>query len=105
MGIHHLKTQQAHSGIQALDMIAQDCPHIVLLDLIMPEMDGYQVISKIRETYTKEELPIVVLSALNANDNIVKAMKLGANDYITKPVIAERLFNIVFALLNTKLAQ
>lgn len=104
LSLHGIKIQKANNGIEALKMIEADRPHLVLIDLIMPEMTGYEVLEKVRMTIPKEELPMVVLSALNSNDDIVKAMKLGANDFITKPVLAERLFNSVFNQINNLLA-
>lgn len=103
MAMQGVKALKANSGKVALEMIEQDCPDVVLLDIIMPEMNGYEVVEKIREKYTQEQLPIVMLSALNANDDVAKAKKLGANDFLTKPVVAERLFNTLFTILNEKL--
>lgn len=104
LSLHGIKIQKAGNGVEALKMIEADRPHLVLIDLIMPEMTGYEVIEKVRTTLSKEELPMIVLSALNSNDDIVKAMKLGANDFITKPVLAERLYNSVFTNINNLLA-
>lgn len=103
MAMQGVKALKANSGKVALEMIEQDCPDVVLLDIIMPEMNGYEVVEKIREKYTQEQLPIVMLSALNANDDVAKAKKLGANDFLTKPVVAERLFNTLFTILNERL--
>lgn len=93
--------RKANGGTQALEAIAERKPQLILLDIMMPSMSGYEVLTKIRETYPKEELPVVMLSALSANDDVSKAMKLGANEYLTKPVVVERLYNCVASQLNT----
>lgn len=91
---------KANSGADALKIIAEEKPHILLLDLMMPGVDGYQVTEEVRKTVTKEQMPIVILSALNANDDINRAMNLGADEFITKPVMMERLHNCVITLVN-----
>ncbi len=93
--------RKANNGQLALEEIEQHQPHLVLLDIMMPGMSGYEVLEKIREKKDKSEISIVMLSALNANDDIAKANSLGANDFLTKPVVMERLFNCVATQLNT----
>lgn len=92
--------RKANNGSQALEAIAERQPHLVLLDIMMPGMSGYEVLQKVRETKSKEELPIVMLSALSANDDVSKAIRLGANEFLTKPVVMERLYNCVATQLN-----
>lgn len=94
------KTLKANSGADALAIIEEQHPHILLLDLMMPGIDGYQVTEQVRQTYSKEQLPIVILSALNSNDDINKALALGADTFITKPVMMERLHNCIIQLVN-----
>lgn len=92
--------QKATSGQKALDAIAANPPHLVLLDIMMPGMSGYEVLENIRQTKSASELPVVMLSALSANDDISKANALGANDFLSKPVVKERLYNCVATQLN-----
>lgn len=91
---------KANSGADALQIIENEKPHIVLLDLMMPGVDGYQVTEQVRQRITKEEMPIIILSALNSNDDINRALALGADDFITKPVMMERLHNCVINHVN-----
>lgn len=93
--------RKANSGSQALEMIAERQPHLILLDIMMPRMSGYEVLETIRQTHSASQLPVVMLSALNANEDISKAMELGANDFLTKPIVKERLYNTVATQLNT----
>lgn len=91
---------KANSGADALRIIDEERPHILLLDLMMPGIDGYQVTKEVRAKISKEEMPIVILSALNSNDDVNRAMALGADEFITKPVMMERLHNCVLNLAN-----
>lgn len=91
---------KANNGADALKIVEEQRPHVMLLDLMMPGIDGYQVTEQVRRTISKEEMPIVILSALNSNDDINKALSLGANEFITKPVMMERLHNTVITLVN-----
>lgn len=72
----------ANSGKEALAKIAEVKPSLVLLDLMMPEMDGWETYHQIQQL---DDLPVIVISALSQSEYIVKALELGADDYITKP--------------------
>lgn len=95
-----LKVKTVDNGIEALSMIEEEKPSLVLVDIMMPEMDGYEVIRRIRANPATADLHIVVLSALNSNADIVKGLNLGANDYITKPMILEKLLTCVITQLQ-----
>ncbi|MBQ0043746.1 MAG: response regulator [Bacteroidales bacterium] len=97
--------QTASSGQQTLDMIAEKKPDLILLDLMMPGIDGFEVIQRLRANPETQDIHIIILSALNSHEDIVKGFKLGANDFITKPIIMEKLFNSVitqFKLIEAK---
>jgi len=90
----------ANSGQSALDSIEKDKPSLVLLDLMMPGIDGFEVLSRLRSDENTKKLPVIILSALNSEADIVKGFKLGANDYINKPIIMEKLINSVTTQIN-----
>lgn len=73
---------QAYDGIQALDILLQEKIHLVLLDIMMPNMDGLSATMKIREKYN---IPIILLSAKSEDSDKVIGLTMGADDYITKP--------------------
>lgn len=73
----------AHSGVEGIALTRQLKPEIVVLDLMMPEMDGWQVCTSIREF---SEVPILVLSALDHPGMVAAALDAGADDYLIKPV-------------------
>ncbi len=77
---------EADSGQAALDHIRQEKPDLILLDVLMPEMSGLEVLKTIRAKFHLAELPIIMVTAKDGADDIADAFKLGANDYITKPV-------------------
>ncbi len=89
----------AQSGAEALTMISSHCPDLVILDLGLPDMNGTEIITKVR-SWT--QLPIIVVSARGTEQDKVSALELGADDYITKPFgTAELLARIRVALRHT----
>lgn len=76
----------ANDGREAQSAIASNEPvDVILLDLMLPYVSGYQIISDVRDNHDWQYVPIVVLSGKVLEDDIVKALDLGANDYVTKP--------------------
>lgn len=86
-----LDVKIAEGGQDAIDIIDSYTPDIILLDLMMPHVNGWDVIDYVRKKYSKNEMVIIVVSLLNNKDNIHECYELGVNDYITKPVIKARL--------------
>jgi sigma-B regulation protein RsbU (phosphoserine phosphatase) len=73
------------SGQEALDEIAANDADLVLLDIMMPGMDGFEVLRRIRETRSQFELPVIMATAKDEGTDVVRALDMGANDYVTKP--------------------
>ena len=67
---------------------------------MMPGIDGFEVIKRLRADSATADIRIVILSALNSNEDVVKGFDLGANDFIMKPIIMEKLLNSVFTQLE-----
>ena len=76
---------RANSGEQAIDIIKQENVQLVLLDINMPGMDGYTTLTRLREIKAKEELAIIMVTAVQEPDTVIDCIKSGANDYIMKP--------------------
>lgn len=74
----------AINGREALEMIEKNEYDLILLDLLMPEIDGYQVLKKIKEN-AKKYLPVIMISALDEIENIIRCIEIGAEDYLPKP--------------------
>ncbi len=88
---------QATRGMQALEVIRQDMPDLVLLDVMMPDIDGFEVLRLIREAHT---IPVIMLTAKGEEDDRVHGLELGADDYITKPFSPRELVSRVRAVLR-----
>lgn len=96
----HFVIEKANDGQTALDIVADNKPDLILLDLMMPGMNGYDVIKQLRAKEETQQLPIIVISALNSHEDVVKGYDLGANDFLTKPIIMNRLHTSVITQLN-----
>lgn len=77
------------NGVQALKMVQHIKPQLMILDIAMPEMDGYEICQKMKENPETREIPIIFISAFDNPEDIVKGFALGGEDYITKPFIRE----------------
>ena len=99
----NFRMRTASGGQQALDAVAQEKPDLILLDLMMPGIDGFEVLRRLREDPATADIQIVILSALNSNEDVVKGFNAGANDFIMKPIIMEKLLSCVVNQL--KLAE
>ena len=81
----------ANNGLAALETVKQDLPDLILLDVMMPEMDGFEVAQYLKGQPETANIPIVFLTALDDTESIVKGFKLGASDFISKPFRKEEL--------------
>lgn len=81
----------AQSGAQALKIAGEKRPDIIILDIMMPGMDGYEVLARLRSNEETKDIKVIMLSAISKEEDIQKAMELGADDYITKPIVVKKL--------------
>ena len=81
----------AANGQEALDKIRSQQPDLILLDLMMPVLDGFAVLSQIKADSDLRDIPVIIVSAADDSKSIVKGIKQGADDYITKPIDAAHL--------------
>lgn len=81
----------AFNGQEALDKIHSEEPDLVLLDLMMPVLDGFAVLAEIKADTFLRTTPIIIVSAANDSKSVVKGIKQGADDYITKPIDVDHL--------------
>ncbi|MEO1621215.1 MAG: response regulator [Cyanobacteria bacterium J06632_3] len=101
LSLHDYSIVQASNGQEALRLIEQGLkPSIVLLDVMMPRMTGYEVTQRLRERYPATDLPIVLLTAKTQVSDLVTGLELGANDYLTKPIAREELLARIRTHLN-----
>ncbi|HON54492.1 MAG TPA: hybrid sensor histidine kinase/response regulator [Bacteroidales bacterium] len=85
------KVRPVPNGQLALKVAEKEKPDLIFLDIMMPEMDGFEVCRKFKENPDLNDIPIIFISALNDTENIVKALNSGGSDYITKPFKAEEV--------------
>ena len=91
----------AANGREGLDLILEFKPHLILSDISMPEMDGYELLEALRERNPRfQSVPIIFLSALADRRHVIHGKKLGADDYVTKPIDFELLLATVGARLR-----
>jgi DNA-binding response OmpR family regulator len=88
---------EASNGLEALDRVREDLPDLVLLDVMMPELDGFETLRIIRETST---VPVIMLTVRDEEEDKVKGLELGADDYVTKPFSPRELSSRIKAVLR-----
>jgi DNA-binding response OmpR family regulator len=87
----------AYNGSEALEQVRTALPNLVLLDVMMPDIDGFEVLKKIREA---SSVPVIMLTAKGEEDDRIRGLELGADDYITKPFSPRELVSRVKAVLR-----
>jgi len=102
-----LKTQgydvlQGYSGEEALEKVETESPDLILLDIMMPRMNGYEVCKRLREAEHTEAIPIVMITALRGLEEKVKALDIGADDFISKPFDKLEVLARIRTLLRVK---
>ena len=93
---------EARDGVQALDQVDRFGPDVVVLDLNLPGLDGYGVLSYLRSRQATANIPVIVLTAKGDEDNEVRVFELGADDFLTKPFRARALSARLDVLLNRR---
>ncbi|WP_028023908.1 hybrid sensor histidine kinase/response regulator [Enterovibrio calviensis] len=99
------RVKAVENGRQAIESVTQEKPVLMLLDVMMPELSGYEVCTHLRERYSRAELPIIMLSALGQVQDKVKGFDAGANDYLTKPFNKDELSARIRAYINASLTE
>ena len=94
------KIIQAENGVDALEKIETEKVDLILMDIMMPVMDGYECISIIRTMDRYKDIPIIALTAKALKGDREKCIEVGANDYISKPVDYDVLINLISAWIN-----
>ncbi len=88
---------EANNGMQAINQIREKLPNLVILDVMMPGIDGYETLSLIRET---SQVPVIMLTAKSEEEDRIYGLELGADDYITKPFSPRELVSRIKAVLR-----
>lgn len=92
---------EAENGEEAIRIAKEQKPDLVLIDLMMPKMDGYTACSKIKSSEETKEIPVLILTAIGHELNKKYANEMGADGYITKPFTHEELLNTISQYIKT----
>ncbi len=95
----------ARDGVEALEEVARKRPDLILLDVMMPRMSGFQVCSRLKREPSTRDVPIVMVTALNEVADVERAVESGADDFLTKPVNRLELLTRVKSLLRVSVLQ
>ena len=90
----------ANSGQQALDIMSHEHPDCILMDILMPNMNGFETTRAVRANPKTRDIPIIMLSALNSDADIKEGMEAGANEFVTKPFVQDRLISSIQAQIE-----
>lgn len=100
-----VRTIAASDGRQALALVESEKPDLILLDIMMPKMSGYEVCKKLKSDPATKEIPVIMITALHEAGDVERAVEVGTNDFITKPVNRLDLLTRVKTLLRVRHVQ
>ena len=100
LGYEGFEILEAANGLKGLQLAKEKLPDLILCDIMMPVMDGYEVLSAVRENPETRLIPVILLTAMAERENIRKGMELGADDYIIKPFTIQELLQSVNSRLK-----
>ena len=99
------ETIPAYGGNEALKLIASESPDLILLDIMMPEINGYEVAKRIKDDPETSDIPLILVTALDGTDNKIRGLEAGADEFLNKPVCVPELLVRVKSLLRTRQYQ
>lgn len=94
------KTRKAISGKDALQAISEDHPRLILLDIMMPGMDGFEVLASVRGDPATESIPVIMLTARTDDRDMFEGWRRGADEYVTKPFDPHDLVEVINRVLS-----
>ncbi len=90
----------AEDGLKALELAREKLPALILLDIMIPSPDGIRVLKILKEDGKLKSIPVIILSSLSLDENIIEGLEIGAEDYLTKPFSPEELLLRIERTLN-----
>ena len=102
LGNEYYQTLTAENGATALEAVERDAPDLVLLDVMMPGMNGFEVCQRIKKNPETMPIPVVIIPALDSRQDRIRGLEAGADDFLTKPVDDTTLFARVRSLVRLK---
>ncbi|MGQ9819292.1 MAG: response regulator [Candidatus Kapaibacteriales bacterium] len=98
--VNGFEVGEAYDGVEALERVADKIPDVIVLDVMMPRMDGYETASRLKNDGKTKSIPVVIVTALNDVPNQIKAIESGADDFLSKPIEEKLLIAKVRLLSN-----
>lgn len=95
-----MKVLEAANGVEALETLRRDKVDLIFTDIVMPEMDGFELCVEVRKIPDLSEIPIVVVSTHVDGNYIIKALRTGADDYLSKPIEADLAEKVIARILT-----
>ncbi len=96
-----IEPSTASSAYKCFEMLAEDTYHLMLLDLMLPDVDGFEILERLRSDARHDNMPVIVLTARTEPEAISKVLALGADGYITKPYLPNTLTQRIISMLGT----
>lgn len=96
------ETRAAFDGVEALEMIAKEAPDLILLDIMMPKMSGFEVCRRVKNDSQTSDIPIIMVTALSEYGDIERGIDCGTDDFISKPINKLELITRVKTMLKLK---
>lgn len=100
LSVFEFDIQEAENGIKALECLEESTFDLIILDWVMPEMDGFELFTKLQGIEKLKTIPVIMLTAENNKDTVLKAIRSGVKHYLTKPFTREELLARVLKVLN-----
>ena len=97
-----IKIVTATNGLEAINRVSEDSPDLILLDIMMPKMSGFEVCKRIKSDPNTRDIIVIMVTALNETSDIERAAECGSDDYITKPIDRAAMVDLVRKLLAAK---
>jgi DNA-binding response OmpR family regulator len=92
----------AHNGVEALELSKKEKADLILMDVMMPKMDGIEAIERLKKDETTRDIPILILSALGQEMDVMRGLQAGASGYVVKPFSPKELLDEIKAKLEKK---
>lgn len=99
------ETEKTQSAAQALEMVSEKHPDLILLDIMMPEMDGFKFLAMLRSNPDTKAIPVIILTVLGDHENVLEGFRKEADEYVTKPFDPQKLVGLIKDVLKRSLDE